>query len=226
MQAAIRERDVGAIKEIWDALVPEMEDTTFDGFLSDSPEFERFSYREIFGQVDFGTGGWDTDFPNSILEILRGVYTGADDEHRTLVRGPQSLPLALWRRAPAQGEMEEDLRRAARRIGEVMTARLRELAARFEVIGDVRGRGAMIALELVEPGTKTPDPEATQHVARACHAEGLVVLTCGTFGNVLRFLPPLVMPEHLLEEGLDILERAFADAGHVEAPSTVVETPA
>ena len=52
------------------------------------------------------------------------------------------------------------------------------------------------------------------------------MLTCGTYGNVLRFLPPLVMPDHLLDEGLDILETAFADAGHEEAPSTVIETPA
>jgi 4-aminobutyrate aminotransferase/(S)-3-amino-2-methylpropionate transaminase len=132
--------------------------------------------------------------------------------------------------AAALGAMEtieeEDLLGAARRIGDVMTSRLGELQERFPVIGDVRGRGAMVAVELVEPGTKTPAPDATQHVAKACHAEGLVVLTCGTFGNVLRFLPPLVMPEHLLEEGLDILEMAFADAGHEEAPSTVVETPA
>ena len=106
MQAAIRDRDVGAIKGIWDALVSELDDKTFYGFLSDSPEFERFSYRELFGQVGFGTGGWDTDFPNSILEILRVVYTGADDEHRTLTSGSQSLPLALWRRAPAAEEME------------------------------------------------------------------------------------------------------------------------
>ena len=78
------------------------------------------------------------------------------------------------------------------------------------MIGDVRGRGAMIAIELVRPGTLEPDAAATAAVAKACHADGLVVLTCGTYGNVLRFLPPLVMPEHLLDEGLDVLEKAFA----------------
>jgi tryptophan 2-monooxygenase len=56
--------------------------------------------REIFGQVGFGTGGWDTDFPNSILEILRVVYTGADDDHRLIVGGSQQLPLRLWERTP------------------------------------------------------------------------------------------------------------------------------
>ncbi|MFI6926036.1 4-aminobutyrate--2-oxoglutarate transaminase [Nonomuraea spiralis] len=104
----------------------------------------------------------------------------------------------------------EDLVAKARRIGEIMLPRLRALQERFPVIGDVRGRGAMIAIELVEPGTKNPDPAAVQEIVKRCHAEGLVVLTAGTYGNVLRFLPPLVMPEHLLEEGLGILEKAIS----------------
>jgi 4-aminobutyrate aminotransferase / (S)-3-amino-2-methylpropionate transaminase / 5-aminovalerate transaminase len=84
-----------------------------------------------------------------------------------------------------------------------------------------------VAVELVEPGSKAPDPDATQAVAKACHAEGLVVLTCGTYGNVLRFLPPLVIPDHLLDEGLTILENAFANLGQPspQAPSAVVEAP-
>jgi 4-aminobutyrate aminotransferase/(S)-3-amino-2-methylpropionate transaminase len=68
----------------------------------------------------------------------------------------------------------------------------------------------MLAVELVEPGTKTPNPELTAAVAKACHADGLIALTAGTFGNVLRFLPPLVIGEDLLREGLDILDAAFA----------------
>ena len=82
---------------------------------------------------------------------------------------------------------------------------------KFDVIGDVRGRGAMIAIELVKdraPRSRTRRPTAA--LAKACHAEGLVVLTCGTYGNVLRFLPPLVIGEDLLDEGLDIIESAFA----------------
>lgn len=81
---------------------------------------------------------------------------------------------------------------------------------KFPFIGEVRGRGAMIAIELVEPGTKEPNPAATGAVAKACHAAGLIVLTCGTYGNVLRFLPPLVIGEDLLNEGLDIIEEALA----------------
>jgi 4-aminobutyrate aminotransferase/(S)-3-amino-2-methylpropionate transaminase len=105
---------------------------------------------------------------------------------------------------------ELDLAARARRIGEIMTPRLRALQEKFPAIGEVRGRGAMIAVELVRPGTKEPDAALTAAVAKACHANGLVVLTCGTYGNVLRFLPPLVIGEDLLNEGLDIVEEAFA----------------
>ncbi|WP_375477566.1 4-aminobutyrate--2-oxoglutarate transaminase [uncultured Jatrophihabitans sp.] len=105
---------------------------------------------------------------------------------------------------------EEDLVGAARRIEAVMRPRLAALASRHPAIGDVRGRGAMLAVELVEAGTKNPDPNLTAAVSRACHAEGLITLTAGTFGNVLRFLPPLVIGADLLAEGLDILDAAFA----------------
>jgi 4-aminobutyrate aminotransferase/(S)-3-amino-2-methylpropionate transaminase len=105
---------------------------------------------------------------------------------------------------------EQDLPARARRIGDIMLPRLRKLAETYPVIADVRGRGAMLAVELTRPGGLEPDPASTSKVAKACHAAGLVVLTCGTFGNVLRFLPPLVIGEHLLEEGLSILEDAFA----------------
>jgi 4-aminobutyrate aminotransferase / (S)-3-amino-2-methylpropionate transaminase / 5-aminovalerate transaminase len=116
--------------------------------------------------------------------------------------------------AAALGAIEtmetQDLPGKARRIGEIMVPRLRKLAEAFPVIAEVRGRGAMIAVELTRPGTLEPDSAATAKVAAYCHAHGLVVLTCGTFGNVLRFLPPLVIGEDLLEEGLGILEDAFA----------------
>jgi 4-aminobutyrate aminotransferase / (S)-3-amino-2-methylpropionate transaminase / 5-aminovalerate transaminase len=116
--------------------------------------------------------------------------------------------------AAALGAIEtmrkEDLPAAARRVGDIMLPRLRELARANPAIGDVRGRGAMLAIELVQPGTLVPDAAATAQVAKSCHAAGLLVLTCGTYGNVLRFLPPLVIGEPLLSEGLSILEGAFA----------------
>jgi 4-aminobutyrate aminotransferase/(S)-3-amino-2-methylpropionate transaminase len=116
--------------------------------------------------------------------------------------------------AAALGAIEtmakEDLPAAARRIGDIMLPRLRKLAQSAPVIGDVRGRGAMVAIELVKPGTLQPDAAAAAQVAKTCHSAGLLVLTCGTFGNVLRFLPPLVIGEALLNEGLSVLEEAFA----------------
>ncbi|MEV4255636.1 4-aminobutyrate--2-oxoglutarate transaminase [Spirillospora sp. NPDC049652] len=119
-------------------------------------------------------------------------------------------PLACEAALGVLEEIEsEGLVERARAIGDTMLPRLRELAAKHEVIGDVRGRGAMIAIELVQPGTKDPNPEVTAEVARRCHAAGLLVLTAGTYGNVLRFLPPLVIPDHLLDEGLGILADAF-----------------
>jgi 4-aminobutyrate aminotransferase/(S)-3-amino-2-methylpropionate transaminase len=115
--------------------------------------------------------------------------------------------------AAALGSIEtmvkEDLPAAARRIADIMLPRLRSIAAAAPVIGDIRGRGGMIAIELTRPGTLEPDAAAAGQVARACHAAGLIVLTCGTFGNVLRFLPPLVMSEALLSDGLSVLEDAF-----------------
>ncbi|NGO46512.1 4-aminobutyrate--2-oxoglutarate transaminase [Streptomyces ureilyticus] len=105
---------------------------------------------------------------------------------------------------------ELDLAARARHIETVMKARLGAMQEKYEIIGDVRGRGAMMAIELVkDPTTKEPNPEATAALAKACHQEGLLVLTCGTYGNVLRFLPPMVIGEELLNEGLDILEQAF-----------------
>ncbi|WP_312856404.1 aminotransferase class III-fold pyridoxal phosphate-dependent enzyme [Nocardioides pelophilus] len=98
----------------------------------------------------------------------------------------------------------------AREIGATLLGRLTELQAADPRIGDVRGRGAMVAVELVHPGTTDPDPALAQRIAAAAHAEGVVVLTCGTWGNVLRLLPPLSIPDHLLAEGLDVLAKALA----------------
>jgi 4-aminobutyrate aminotransferase/(S)-3-amino-2-methylpropionate transaminase len=86
---------------------------------------------------------------------------------------------------------------------------LTELAERHPQIGDVRGRGAMLAIEIVEPGTRTADAGEAGRISSACHQRGVLTLTCGTFGNVLRFLPPLVIPDALLEEGLDVLAEAL-----------------
>jgi 4-aminobutyrate aminotransferase/(S)-3-amino-2-methylpropionate transaminase len=105
----------------------------------------------------------------------------------------------------------DDLPARAQTLGKVMLDRLHALAGRYPQLGDVRGRGAMVAVELVRPGTTEPDAALTAAVAKACHARGVVVLTAGTYGNVLRFLPPLVMPEPLLAEAFDVLDEAVTE---------------
>ncbi|MFY1619459.1 4-aminobutyrate--2-oxoglutarate transaminase [Micromonospora sp. WMMD736] len=104
---------------------------------------------------------------------------------------------------------ELDLAGAARRIESVLAPRLRAIAERDPRVAEVRGRGAMLAVELVQPGTLVPDPSATSAISTACHAAGLLTLTCGTYGNVLRFLPPLVISDAQLTRGADILDAAF-----------------
>lgn len=100
----------------------------------------------------------------------------------------------------------------AARIGDLLFERLRGLQADDPRIGDVRGRGAMVAVELVDPSTGEPDAQLTGRVAAACHAQGVIVLTCGTFGNVIRFLPPLAIGDDLLHDGLDVVAAALASS--------------
>jgi 4-aminobutyrate aminotransferase/(S)-3-amino-2-methylpropionate transaminase len=105
---------------------------------------------------------------------------------------------------------EGNLTAKAKRIGELMLPALDEMKRKYPVIGEVRGRGAMIAIELVMPGTKDPNPTAVSAITKFCQQEGVLVLSAGTYGNVIRFLPPLVMPEELLLEALEIVEKALA----------------
>ncbi|HET7741080.1 MAG TPA: 4-aminobutyrate--2-oxoglutarate transaminase [Mycobacterium sp.] len=99
----------------------------------------------------------------------------------------------------------------AKEIETLMKGRLDALQADDDRIGDVRGRGAMIAVELVKPGTLEPDAELTKALCAGAHAAGVIVLSCGTYGNVLRFLPPLAISDDLLNEGLDILVQLLSD---------------
>jgi 4-aminobutyrate aminotransferase/(S)-3-amino-2-methylpropionate transaminase len=104
---------------------------------------------------------------------------------------------------------EDDLLGKAQHIEKVMKDRLRATQSADPRIGDVRGRGAMIAVELVQAGTIVPDPALTAAVAAEARRNGVIVLTCGTDGNVLRFLPPLTIGEDILNEALDIIAAAF-----------------
>jgi len=116
--------------------------------------------------------------------------------------------------AAALGAMEtmeeENLVARARHIGEILGSALRDLAKKYPVIGEVRGRGAMQAIELVEPGTKNPNTAAMSAVVKYCQSQGVLVLTAGTYSNVVRFLPPLVITDELLKDALSVLDDAFA----------------
>jgi 4-aminobutyrate aminotransferase/(S)-3-amino-2-methylpropionate transaminase len=119
-------------------------------------------------------------------------------------------PLSCAAALAALDTIEADgLLERARSIGETMTTRLRAMQASHPAIGEVRGRGAMIAIEVVGDDGVTPDPDLTKRIAAACHADGVLVLTAGSYGNVLRFLPPLVISDDLLDDALSVLEIAL-----------------
>ncbi|OBG25530.1 4-aminobutyrate--2-oxoglutarate transaminase [Mycobacterium sp. E3198] len=99
----------------------------------------------------------------------------------------------------------------ARQLERLITEPLLRLQAGDDRIGEVRGRGAMIAIELVKSGSTEPDAELTKKLSTAAHATGVIVLTCGMFGNIIRLLPPLTISDELLIEGIDILAAILSD---------------
>ena len=105
---------------------------------------------------------------------------------------------------------EEKLVERARHIGQILHDSLTALAAKYPIIGEVRGRGAMQAIELVHPGTTDPNPAAMAAIIKYCQSKGVLILTAGTYGNVIRFLPPIVISDELLKDALSVFEEAFA----------------
>jgi 4-aminobutyrate aminotransferase/(S)-3-amino-2-methylpropionate transaminase len=105
---------------------------------------------------------------------------------------------------------EENLVARSRELGAIIRDALEAMKKKYPIIGDVRGRGSMQAIELVLPGTKEPNPAALAAAIKYCQQNGVLILSAGTYGNVIRLLPPLVMPEHLLREALVILDEALA----------------
>jgi 4-aminobutyrate aminotransferase/(S)-3-amino-2-methylpropionate transaminase len=116
--------------------------------------------------------------------------------------------------AAALGALEtieaENLVARANHVGQILGDALRALQAKYPVIGEVRGRGAMQAIELVEPGTKVPNTAAMNAVVKYCQSKGVLILTAGTYSNVVRFLPPIVITDELLKDALSVLDEAFA----------------
>jgi 4-aminobutyrate aminotransferase/(S)-3-amino-2-methylpropionate transaminase len=115
--------------------------------------------------------------------------------------------------AASLGAFEEmrsrDLPARARELGALMTSRLTALAKEYDVIAEVRGRGAMVGIEICEPGSLRPDKARTSAVTKYCHSQGVLTVTAGSYGNVVRFLPPLSISDALLNEGFDVLSEAF-----------------
>jgi 4-aminobutyrate aminotransferase/(S)-3-amino-2-methylpropionate transaminase len=104
----------------------------------------------------------------------------------------------------------EKLVERANHIGTILGDALRTMQAKYAVIGEVRGRGAMQAIELVVPGTKTPNTAAMNAVVKYCQSKGVLILTAGTYSNVVRFLPPIVITDELLKDALSVLDEALA----------------
>ena len=120
-------------------------------------------------------------------------------------------PLAC---AAALGAIEtiekENLIDRANKLGKIIESKFAEMKSKYSIIGDVRGRGAMQAIELVKPGTTEPNPDAVTAAVKYAQQKGVLILTAGTYANVIRLLPPLIINEDLLHEGLEILDEALA----------------
>jgi 4-aminobutyrate aminotransferase/(S)-3-amino-2-methylpropionate transaminase len=105
----------------------------------------------------------------------------------------------------------ENLPQRAEKLGQRFEARARDWKKRWPLIGDARGLGAMRALELVRSGdTREPAKEEAEEVLRHCREHGLILLSAGSYGNVLRLLVPLVITEDQFDEGLEVLESSLA----------------
>ena len=117
--------------------------------------------------------------------------------------------------AAALGAIEtiqsQNLIARANQIGKIMVDALKSMQAKYPAIGEVRGRGAMIAIELVVPGSKDPNGELLGKLVKYAQQKGVLFLTAGTYGNVLRFLPPLVIGDELVKDAMAVLDEAFAN---------------
>ena len=116
--------------------------------------------------------------------------------------------------AAALGAIEtiekDNLVERANKIGKIMNDALNAMAKKYPIIGEVRGRGGMQAIELVKPGTTEPNPEALTEALKYCVSKGVLILSAGTYANVIRLLPPLMIDEALLKDGLAVLDEAIA----------------
>ncbi|GAB3132805.1 aminotransferase class III-fold pyridoxal phosphate-dependent enzyme [Marisediminicola antarctica] len=164
-------------------------------------------------------GGLPLSAVTGRVELMNAVHAGGLGG--TYAGNPLACAAALGVfEAFADGKLIENARKievAARMI-------LEPLLSGTSVVADVRGRGAMLAVEFADRGTLAPRADIAKEIAARCHAQGLLVLVCGTYSNVIRLLPPLVIDESLLNDGLTVLRDAIqhVNAGQLAAsPETV-----
>ena len=168
----------------WEGIEPDLV-TTAKGIAGGLPLSAVTGRAEIIDSV--GAGG------------LGGTYGG----------NPTAVAAAL---GAIEAYEQDDLVARALQIGEIITERVVRLQTEHPEVGDIRGRGAMQAIELVARDSIEPNPDLAKAVAAYAAKNAVLVLVTGTFGNVLRFLPPLTISDELLNEAFDVLEEAFADA--------------
>ncbi|MFN2267389.1 MAG: aspartate aminotransferase family protein, partial [Desulfonatronovibrio sp.] len=109
---------------------------------------------------------------------------------------------------------EENILQKGQELGRKMKDAFDRLAGRYACVGDVRGLGSMLAMEIVKDRkSKTPDPDLTKKIISNAHENGLITMACGNYGNVIRTLAPLTMDDETLDKGLKIMEQAFNQSG-------------
>jgi len=141
-------------------------------------------------------------------ELMKDVYPGSLGG----TYGGNPIACATALKVLELIEREKVVEQAAA-LGKKLQKRLDEFYDRYEVIGDVRGKGPMLAMELVKDRkTKEPNPEAASKVMKTCLGAGLLTLKAGLYSNCIRLHPPLTIEDELLEKGLAIMEEAFKKA--------------
>ena len=167
---------------------------------------------------------WEEGFEPDLITIAKGIAGGMpisavtgraeimDASHAGGIGGTYggnpvaaAAAVAVLKQIEAGGVLEK-----AMHIESVMLPRLQAMKEKFSVIGDVRGHGAMLAIEFIEPGTHNPNSAAVDALVKHCHQNGVLVLNAGTYGNVIRFLPPLPISDAQLNDALDVLEAGLA----------------
>jgi monoamine oxidase len=246
IQDAIRARDVPALKSCWNELVLRWDDRTFYDFVASSKAFSSlaFYHREIFGHVGFGTGGWDSDFPNSMLEIFRVVMTSFDENQRLVVGGAERVPRGIWRhRAPRldhwpAGTSLASLHSGAPKAGVAKIAR--DPDGQFAITdawGDVRYMQSSKTFVLVDrPFWKDKDPRTgrdvmsmtlTDRLTRGTYLfdngpgqPGVICLTYSWMSDALKMLPEPV--DRRVQLALKALRKIYPD---VDIASHIISDP-